>query len=486
MNLCVTPMQIFRRPLPLLAFLVALHLLAGIAAAHPGHDHDSPTGIWPAHEESDVVGQAEVAQATAVPAQATVWKVADGTTGSSPNSTIDANISSVIADVNTVAFDDDYVYIRTSGIPSHSIGPFGGPNIPGDQDATYRVSLNPTEAVEHAMTRLSNIGVAVNGSSFFNWSDATGWDSGTNQLVNFTMGQFLDWNTNAVWRRMNGLDDAGGHPTGGATPNYHYHQSPYSLVEQLDAGNSGQRHSPVLGFAFDGYPIYGPYAYANGTDDADGFQQMTSSYALIDGRPVDGPSEADFELGSFAEDFEYVDGSGTLNEFNMAFVNTPEYPDGTWAYFTTFDANGSGTALDGDVAFPFTVGPSFFGEVDPLMTQGNAQLVVPENVSFYFNFAEPETTGDSNQDGVVNAADYTVWRDSLDSTTNLSADANRDGIVSILDYDVWRANYGLDVNSSIVIPEPSTGWLLALSTLTFLTLRLRREKGVDRGNAMLA
>lgn len=479
-------MKLFAAPLS--TSVIVMVLVAGVASAHPGHDHSSPSGIWPEHDETDDFAQESVALASAAPVQATVWKLADGTTGTSPNATINASVSSVIADVNTVAYDDDYVYIRTSGIPSHSIGPFGGPNIPGDQDASYRISLTPTVAAEPTMTRLSNIGVAVNGSSFFNWSDASGWDPQSNQLVNFTMGQFLDWNTNAVWRRMNGLDDAGGHATGGDTPNYHYHQSPYALVEQLDAGNSGQRHSPVLGFAFDGYPIYGPYAYANGTDDTTGFRQMTSSYALIGGRPVDGPSEADFELGSFAEDFEYVEGSGTLNQFNMAFVNTPEYPDGTWAYFTTFDANGSGTAIDGDVAFPFTVGPSFFGEVDPLMTQGNTQLVVPDTVSFFYNFSAPETTGDFNQDGVVNAADYTVWRDSFGSTANLEADANGDGIVSSPDDDIWRNNYGLEpgnADSLAVVPEPSTGLLLAICALTILTLRHWRETGVDRGSTAM-
>lgn len=467
-------MNLLFRTLSLLVVFAANLLLLTVANAHPGHDHSTPSGVWPAHAESDVVPQNDFESASTAPAPATVWKLADGTTGSSSNQAINANINTVVADVNTVAFDSDYVYIRTSGIPSHSIGPFGGPNIPADQDATYRLSLNPTEAAVHEVTALSNIGVAVNGASLFNWSDATGWDPNTNQLVNFTMGQFLDWNTNAVWRRQTGLDDAGGHPAGGDSPNYHYHQSPYALVEQLDPGNSGQQHSPVIGYAFDGYPIYGPYAYANGVDDTAGFQQMTSSYQLISSRPVDGPSEIDFELGSFAEDFEYVDGSGTLNEFNMKFVNTPEYPQGTWAYFTTFDLNGSGTAIDGEVAFPFLVGPSYFGEVDQVMLGRDPQIVVPNDVTFYFNFTEPESTGDFNQDGVVDAADYTLWRSTEGSTTNLVADANGDGMVDLLDYNVWRSNYGLQpgtASSVVAIPEPSTAWLLTLSLLVILTAR---------------
>jgi hypothetical protein len=336
------------------------------------------------------------------PVEATVWKEADGTTGSSPNAEWTANIENTIADVNTIAYNSDYVYIRTSGIPSHSIGRTGNdpnPAIPGDLDATYRVSLNPTPATVNVETSLANIGVAINGAGIYNWSDGSYWDANTNQL---TMGgpgggQRSNWNTNALWARANGFDEAGGHPSGGPgqalnRATYHYHQDPYGLEAQVDADNNGTRHSPVIGFAFDGYPIYGPYAYANGSDDSDGFQQMTSSYQLIDSRPSDGPSEADFELGSFAEDFEYVAGSGTLNEFNMDFVVTPEFPNGTWAYFTTYDLDGSGTTLDGDIAFPFTVGPSYFGEVDTELLMPGATIEVPADVIVYFQYVpEPSS-----------------------------------------------------------------------------------------------
>lgn len=50
--------------------------------------------------------------------------------------------------------------------------------------------------------------------------------------------------------------------------------------------------------------------------------------------------------------------------------------------------------------------------------------------------------GDYNRDGSVDAADYTVWRDNLGSTTNLSADGNQDLIVNQADYVVWRNHYG--------------------------------------------
>ncbi len=367
---------------------------------HEGHDHSAPSGQWPAHSPSDKTAGSGLRQMT--PTEATVWKHSDGTTGNSPAADINTNIENVLADVNTVAFDSDFVYIRSSGVPSHSVGPFGdgNPTIPGDQDATYRVSLNPTPSKVPQATALSNIGVAVNGVGIYNWSDATYWDANTNQIAMGGPGgqQSHDWNTNALWFRAAGFDSAGGHPSGGPGSAldegvYHYHQDPYGLEAQIDPDNTGDRHSPIVGFAFDGYPIYGPYGYANGTDDTDGFQQMTSSYQLIEARPADGPLEEDFALGSFAEDFEYVAGAGTLNEFNMNFVVTPEFPEGTWAYFTTYDLGESGTTLDGDLAFPFTVGPNYYGEVDADILEPGATIVVPDDVTFYFQYVPEPASG---------------------------------------------------------------------------------------------
>ena len=55
---------------------------------------------------------------------------------------------------------------------------------------------------------------------------------------------------------------------------YHHHQRPVSLLAQL--GEDGVAHSPLIGFGFDGYPIYGPHAFAN----ADGTGAMANDGAL--------------------------------------------------------------------------------------------------------------------------------------------------------------------------------------------------------------
>ncbi|MEM8864617.1 MAG: PEP-CTERM sorting domain-containing protein [Planctomycetota bacterium] len=82
-------------------------------------------------------------------------------------------------------------------------------------------------------------------------------------------------------------------------------------------------------------------------------------------------------------------------------------------------------------------------------------------------------TGDFNRDGVVDVADYTVWRDSLGDTLTggqlfLPADHNNDGTVDIDDYLLWKGNLGAPFNTSapgaasLVVPEPAS-WLLLIA-----------------------
>jgi hypothetical protein len=79
--------------------------------------------------------------------------------------------------------------------------------------------------------------------------------------------------------------------------------------------------------------------------------------------------------------------------------------------------------------------------------------------------------GDYNGDGAVNAADYTVWRNTLGSTTDLRADGNRDRIIGREDYEIWKAYYGevltAEVSDQHSVPEPSTIMLSVLWLLMF-------------------
>ncbi len=89
--------------------------------------------------------------------------------------------------------------------------------------------------------------------------------------------------------------------------------------------------------------------------------------------------------------------------------------------------------------------------------------------------------GDYNQDAVVDAADYIVWRKTFgaDVMPGTGADGNRDSKVDSLDYDVWKSHIGAHVivgaASATALPEPATAILMALSTALFAVRRPRRQ-----------
>lgn len=166
---------------------------------------------------------------------------------------------------------------------------------------------------------------------------------------------------------------------------YHYHQQPPLLREQI--GDDGSKHSPIIGYMFDGFPVYGPYGYDNvdGTGDIVIIQSsyrlrdMTDRSTLSGGTVLDavehGPAiDAEYPLGYFVQDYEYIEGHGHLDEFNGRFAVTPEYPNGVYAYYATIDD-------DGNSAFPYLIGPNYYG--DPDVENIRSELTIPENTTQY-------------------------------------------------------------------------------------------------------
>ena len=123
-------------------------------------------------------------------------------------------------------------------------------------------------------------------------------------------------------------------------------------------------HSPIIGWAYDGNPIYGPYGY----DRKDGgiVRIMRSGYSLKTSRE-NGPPISTFPLGFFIEDYEYL-GNGDLDENNGRYCITPDYPKGTFAYFATINPNEnetSGTFKNfRSPVFPYLIGENYVAKPD--------------------------------------------------------------------------------------------------------------------------
>jgi hypothetical protein len=101
-----------------------------------------------------------------------------------------------------------------------------------------------------------------------------------------------------------------------------------------------------------------------------------------------------------------------------------------------------------------------------------------------FDVVQPEPIpGDYNDDGIVNAADYTVWRNSLGAVgSNLPADGNGSGSVDAGDYAIWKMHFGESFggggSGSAAVPEPGGLWLTLLAVAAMVTTKRRQPLAV--------
>ena len=122
-------------------------------------------------------------------------------------------------------------------------------------------------------------------------------------------------------------------------------------------------HSPIIGWAYDGNPIYGPYGYANGIGGK--ITLISSGYSLKLSR-TNGPPTTIFPLGFFVEDYEFLN-NGDLDENNGRFCVTPDFPEGTYAYFATISkTNNTSGAFKNyrEPQFPYLIGQNYAANVD--------------------------------------------------------------------------------------------------------------------------
>ncbi|WP_020475649.1 cadherin domain-containing protein [Zavarzinella formosa] len=360
----------------------------------------------------------------------------NGGTTIGPSTTWSGQTTAVIGDVQKVSYSNsgNYVYVNTPDLASYTMGPWWSDstkqhpfmNYPSNQNSIFRVALNTTyPSATHATAGGGPVGIAVNGVVFYNNGDAFSYVHSSGADVGMT-GDGI-WNREAEYAESATFDEGNGHQPGNGQ--YHYHTDPPALRAQLndnidyvgttdvfpydsaayllthgdDASEdfvdhtTNLHHSPIIGWMFDGYPIYGPYGYSDPTDPTSPVVRMQSSFSLrtdlTTGSPrisVPGWSAAldsaklgataaatapdafytmttaqqssyagptvssTYPLGRYGEDYAYVPGSGNLDQFNGRWCVTPEFSNGTYAYFDTIDSTGA-------AAFPYILGRQYYG-----------------------------------------------------------------------------------------------------------------------------
>lgn len=138
-----------------------------------------------------------------------------------------------------LSHDDQFLIMESQGYPNHPTAVFpnsGNPNTIRVQNFRFKLPLVPKKAETISTLPMGPIGTAINGVVFFNPFEA----GGMNAVEGYS----------EVW-----LDSCCGHPQRSGV--YHYHKYPSCVKSPFK--DDGKQHSPVIGFAWDGYPVYGPY-----------------------------------------------------------------------------------------------------------------------------------------------------------------------------------------------------------------------------------
>ena len=380
------------------------------------------------------------------------------------------------ADVYSISYSANWVYVKYSGIPSYVIGPWLNPQgavgnfWPGTQAGLRRFPRSPVvQAGVKDSTAAGASGIFVNGVAAFNALDGQAWDGsaiqGQAQHTNAT----YYWHRNAPVAESYNFDYALGHQLPAGL--YHNHQDPIALRYQLGdfvTYNSSTKnysvtsgtpatHSPLIGWAHDGYPIYGPYGYSSAMDASSDVRRMVSGYVKRNGSttgvdsvttntttmpawytryrtnhslgnstpPARSTDTGTYPIGTFAQDWSYLGdliktgstyyAQGTdfdLNEYNVRFCATPEFPSGIWAYFITLDSSNAAT-------YPYVFGFEFYGDAT-----GGSVANISESVTTQFT-GGPNTSLSFTETPTVDAGTVSMTWDSVEGGT-YSVDASTD------------------------------------------------------------
>ena len=175
-------------------------------------------------------------------------------------------------------------------------------------------------------------------------------------------------------------------------------------------GDTGTEHSPIIGWAYDGNPIYGPYGYSDSTDENSSVKILTSGYTLNPNNVINRPHQ--FSNGFFVEDYSF-NNAGDLDQHNGRYGRTPEYPNGVYAYFVGI---GSNSLLP---EFPYFIGDTYrtdpstdnFNLNQSTFNFGNSDLI---RNSYPYKVSDPF----ADNDFIVESNEITKQSSIVESTTS--------------------------------------------------------------------
>jgi hypothetical protein len=224
--------------------------------------------------------------------------------------------------------------LSANGIPDHEVGTFPNPNNPNtitEQTVSASYTLEPAEVT--SATELGGprgaTGYILNGVKIDAGTAGTCDDSGNSCSLAGNLGS---WSIEALGQTVFDFGDDDNHAhvqPGGA---YHYHGIPEGFVAKRGGNSSAMT---IIGWAADGFPLYARYGYSIADDATSALKNISGSYQLVSNISNSRPSTETYPLGTFSQDWEYVEGSGDLDECNGRVGVTPEFPNGIYHYYAT-------------------------------------------------------------------------------------------------------------------------------------------------------
>lgn len=221
--------------------------------------------------------------------------------------------------------------LSANGLPDHDVGTFpnaNNPNTISSQSVSATYTLSPVATSTASNTGMSATGYVLNGVKIDPSTAGTCNDSGSSCTL---IGNSGNWNIEALGQTSFnfGTDSSNAHvqPNGA----YHYHGMPEGFITKLGKGTA----MTLVGWAADGFPIYARYGYSVAMDASSALKVIKGSYQLKATPDTNRPATSLYPMGTFKQDYEYVAGSGDLDECNGRTGVTPEFPGGIYHYYAT-------------------------------------------------------------------------------------------------------------------------------------------------------